>query len=376
MTTSTVRKRASLFYRQGSSDKEYNIFIEDSPTTPGAYDVRATWGRRGSANDSQYKANGVTMLQAESEFLKLKRAKEGKGYREDTSLGFTAPATEFVGKLVELKTAPVASTPVREYTELKPQLLNPIDVDEMEAYIVDDNWLVQEKLDGKRIMAEITFGKVTTSNRQSWKCGVPQNVADELAGFDDCELDGELVGGVYYLFDCLGFNGENLRDKSYTARFDILLEMVGNRMLNCVDIVQTAYDTESKRELIESLRHKEGVVFKDIRAPHTAGRPNSGGPQRKCKFWSSATCIVTGVNMKRSVSVAVRDYEDNLVEVGNVTVPPNYELPKVEDLVEIKYLYYYPGGSLYQPQYLGVRDDMTLADVLSSLKPKSEDSDE
>ena len=40
------------------------------------------------------------------------------------------------------------------------------------------------------------------------------------------------------------------------------------------------------------------------------------------------------------------------------------------DMVEIKYLYAYKGGSLYQPQYLGIRDDKDTPDKESQLKFK------
>jgi len=189
MTTMTVRKQCSLFCREGSSDKEYNIFIEDSATVPGAYDVRATWGRRGSPRDSQYKANGVTMLQAEATLMSLKRSKEAKRYREDPSLAKGTPLTAVPAATIVSNTVAPA-TPEREYTELKPQLLNPITVDDMEAYITSDEWLAQEKLDGKRIMVEVNFGQVTASNRRSWKVGIPQDVEEELSRFDDCVLDG------------------------------------------------------------------------------------------------------------------------------------------------------------------------------------------
>ena len=195
-------------------------------------------------------------------------------------------------------------------------------------------------------------------------------------------LDGELVGGVYYVFDCLSHNGEDLRTDSYLNRFSTLVEkVIGDRMLYQVDIVTTAYGTNEKRKLVQSMEHKEGVVFKELSAPHTVGRPNSGGSQFKCKFWSSATCVVSAVNnavgstkTKRSVAVAV-DSPEGFVQVGNVTVPPNYEMPNEGDLVEVKYLYAYKAGSLYQPQYLGTRDDVEI-DTYVSLKFKSEDSDD
>ena len=373
MTTMTVRKQCSLFCREGSSDKEYNIFIEDSATVPGAYDVRATWGRRGSPRDSQYKANGVTMLQAEATLMSLKRSKEAKRYREDPSLAKGTPLTAVPAATIVSNTVAPA-TPEREYTELKPQLLNPITVDDMEAYITSDEWLAQEKLDGKRIMVEVNFGQVTASNRRSWKVGIPQDVAEELSKFDDCILDGKLVGGVYYVFDCLSHNGEDLRTDSYLNRFNTLVEnVIGDRMLYQVDIVPTAYGTNEKRKLVQSMEHKEGVVFKKLSAPHEVGRPNKLGSQLKCKFWSSATCVVSAVNTKRSIAVSV-DSPDGFVPVGNVTVPPNHELPNVGDCVEVKYLYAHKEGSLYQPQYLGTRDDVEI-DIHSSLKFKAEDED-
>ena len=68
------------------------------------------------------------------------------------------------------------------------------------------------------------------------------------------------------------------------------------------------------------------------------------------------------------------DSPDGFVPVGNVTVPPNHELPNVGDCVEVKYLYAHKEGSLYQPQYLGTRDDVEI-DIHSSLKFKAEDED-
>ncbi len=382
MTTLTVRRSASLFYREGSSDKEYNLYIEDSSSVPSAYDVRVTWGRRGNANSSQYKAEGVSMLQAEATFESLKRGKESKGYKEDSSMSTRVPLTN--AALSPEAREHMKRTPeelfgqkpkeVREYTELKPQLLNPIGVDEMEQYILSPDYLAQEKLDGKRIMVEVNFGKVTASNRRSWKVGIPQDVEEELSRFDDCVLDGELVGGVYYVFDCLNHLGQDIRELSCAKRFDTLVEsVIGDRMLYQVDIVPTAFSTDDKRALIASLQHKEGVVFKELSAPYSVGRPNKGGSQLKCKFWSSATCVVSSINAKRSIAVSV-DSPDGFVPVGNVTVPPNYELPQEGDYVEVKYLYAYKEGSLYQPQYLGVRDDVEI-DVYASLKFKAEDED-
>ena len=58
---------------------------------------------------------------------------------------------------------------------------------------------------------------------------------------------------------------------------------------------------------------------------------------------------------------------------GNVTIPPNHKIPAVGELVEIRFLYAIPGSNaLYQPVYLGPREDIVHEDcVLSQLKYKA-----
>ena len=90
------------------------------------------------------------------------------------------------------------------------------------------------------------------------------------------------------------------------------------------------------------------MVFKDTGAHYSSGRPASAGSQRKCKFYETASFLVSSVNNQRSVGLSLyRD--DQLVPVGNVTIPPNAEVPHVGDIVEVRYLYAYENGSVYQP---------------------------
>jgi hypothetical protein len=77
---------------------------------------------------------------------------------------------------------------------------------------------------------------------------------------------------------------------------------------------------------------------------------------------------VLTANAKRSIQVAVRDEKDDEVFIGNVTVPVSMDIPEVDSLVEVRYLYIHDGGSLYQPVLLGVRTDKDEADLRSSLR--------
>jgi bifunctional non-homologous end joining protein LigD len=98
------------------------------------------------------------------------------------------------------------------------------------------------------------------------------------------------------------------------------------------------------------------VVFKELDAPYTAGRPASGGPQLKFKFCATASFIVGAINQKRSASLMLFD-ADRVVPAGNVTIPPNHDHPVPGSVVEVRYLYAFKeSGAVFQPVYLGRRD--------------------
>jgi bifunctional non-homologous end joining protein LigD len=117
----------------------------------------------------------------------------------------------------------------------------------------------------------------------------------------------------------------------------------------------------------------EGVVFKHTDAPYIAGRPASGGTQLKYKFCATASFLVGKVNAKRSVTLLLFDGEKTK-PAGNVTILPNHEIPQAGQVVECRYLYAFrESGAIYQPVYLGVRDDITSAEcTVEQLKYKAE----
>jgi len=130
-----------------------------------------------------------------------------------------------------------------------------------------------------------------------------------------------------------------------------------------------------KRRMFEMWKEEgqEGVVFKRIDASYVPGRPNSGGDQYKFKFVETASVVVTAKNGKRSVRMGLYDGE-RLVSAGNVTIPVGQEIPEVGQIVEVRYLYAFPeSGALFQPVYLGVRDDIEEIEcTVAQLKFKRE----
>jgi bifunctional non-homologous end joining protein LigD len=116
------------------------------------------------------------------------------------------------------------------------------------------------------------------------------------------------------------------------------------------------------------------VVFKRLKAAHSAGRPNSGGDQLKLKFYEMASVIVMALTKgKRSVEMGVvkapavhpkaalmpaKFQVDGVVPIGSVTIPANQEIPAVGSVCEVRYLYTYPTGSMFQTTYLRPRTDV------------------
>ena len=367
-------KSIKLLCQDGHSDKEYNIFLNKDPIS-GDYKVDVAYGRRGNAINTGTKTQSpVALYVASREFDKLVNEKLAKGYV--VSSNSASPVVINTTESEEPVDEPTEDKPaVRRSPKIFPQLLNPISEEEATIYIENKEWLAQEKLDGKRIIIKVDEGEVYATNRRGLACGIPQKVEEALSKMVNAILDGELVNGKYIIFDGLELYRDNLKNLGVENRFNMITKAVKERILLAnpeapIGIVECAISSKEKQALYDSLKTKEGVVFKLKNSPYTAGRPASGGSQLKCKFWSSATVQVLNINDKRSVEVGITSSKPGLLSIGNVSVPPNYELPKIGDLVEVKYLYYFPGGSLFQPQYLGIRDDAEV-DHLDTLKPKT-----
>jgi bifunctional non-homologous end joining protein LigD len=216
---------------------------------------------------------------------------------------------------------------------------------------------------------------ITGINRRGLVVAIPDPIREAVEHIPfDVLIDGEAVGDKLQAFDLLEVKGTCLRKRRYIDRFSSLI-MVIPPGFDALRWVSTSVDPDDKIEICEELRatNREGVVFKDMDAPYSPGRPNSGGPQLKFKFVESASFVVTGINTKRSVTLGLYD-GDKLVPAGNVTIPPNHAIPQMGNVADVKYLYCFKESvSIYQPVYLGVRTDIPASEcVVEQLKYKSE----
>lgn len=358
-----VLESANLYYKEGSSDKVYNATLE---SVGSSYVVNFAYGRRGSALKTGSKTNSPTSLEDAKEiFTNLVKEKTGKGYKYvKNSEGVSIPT--------------VPDDLPETLSEIQCVLLNPIDDKQALSLLDDDDWAIQHKLDGVRFMLKKEKGSSPFSlNRKGKRVGTPTviwNAVDKL----DLEffLDGELIGETFHVFDILEYRGECIRKSSFIERMKSLKDCF--KHISSENIVSTPFYTkkEEKKAFYNELfkQNKEGVVFKHIDAHYYTGRPASGGKYLKNKFYSTCSCVVIDINKKRSAAIGLYKGK-KLVKAGNVTIPVNFDIPSVDDVIEVKYLYARKqSGALYQPIYLGLRSDVGAEECQQSqLKFKSED---
>ena len=262
-----------------------------------------------------------------------------------------------------------------EVTGVHCQLLNAIGDDEIDALLRDPHWWLQEKQDGERRLIRKIGTEIIGINRRGLQVALPEVWTDDCLGCaSDFLIDGEAVGNHLYVFDILSSGDQECREKPYLERYLTLMQLLTAWGSSFIRIVKTACTDGEKKRCLQSLRdnNAEGAVFKRIDAPYTSGRPASGGSALKFKFVESASFIVSRINAKRSVSLALLD--DGVVRgAGNVTIPANHTIPEVGQVVEVRYLYAFKeSGHIYQPVYLGVRADIDHDEcTVSQLKYKA-----
>jgi len=359
--TNTIIKSTTLYFREGSSDKVYQAAIEESGA---GFIVTFAYGRRGSTLKTGTKTpKPVALVQAERIYSNLVASKTAKGYSPGEG------GTPYMGTASESAD-----------TGIRPQLANPVSEEEAQALLKDGMFCVQEKLDGRRMLVRKDDNGVAGINRRGLEVALPAPIAEDAGRIPGSFLlDGEAIGDTLHVFDLLERDGTDLRGVQLIDRLTWLEELLHDEFCESIVPVPPAFDVKDKRALFKLLRKRsaEGVVFKRRYGTYSPGRPASGGDWLKFKFVETASFIAGHVNAgKRSVALELFDDRDSRVSAGNVTIPPNHQIPELGQVVEVRFLYAHrASGSVYQPVYLGPRDDIPPEDCTTDqLKFKPEPS--
>lgn len=346
----------TLHNTAGGADKIYKLALEPSGDL---WVVNYANGRRGSTLASGTKtAKPVPFEQAR----KICNAK----LYEQVGKGYVPIAGSRFG---EEMTAEAIATIAREASGMVPQLLLQIDDESaLERYVADDAYGMEIKYDGERRLIEVKDGTVTGGNRKGQTVALGRAIAEAALTLGDIVLDGEQIGDAFYAWDVLSRDGEDLKGHTVAQRKAILDQVFAKGDAGPIQRVTTAYGMEAKRKMIGIARslNDEGVVLKRLDAAYEAGKPGSRATWLKFKFWRSLSAVVGAVNDKRSVTMTLLLDGGAPISVGNVTIPANHQVPSEGDVIEVRYLYAYEGGSLFQPTYLGRRTDISTEECLAS----------
>lgn len=353
-------KSIALFFTEGSSDKVYNAQLE---ARADGWAVTFQYGRRGKPLTAGEKGAGLEYDKAAKIYDKLVAEKVAKGYTEaETGIAFSSAAL------------------AGQVTGFQPQLLNEIDPEAARA--LGSDWLVQEKHDGERrgLLADETG--VRFANRRGLEVGVQTPIANAFGRLHEIVgtmvLDSEDMGSHVVIFDVqrhFMIQNGTFRERAailHHLQKTILDAGLGEALIVDVPVPADVFFANQESALREG--GAEGYVLRHADSLYTAGRPASGGSALKVKYWADATCRVTeGRDGKRSVGLELLDADGAWTAVGNVTVPPSVDIPAPGSLVDVKYLYAYPGGSLFQPAFKGLRSDIPESDCrIDRLKIKGE----
>lgn len=354
MNITTELPNTTLYYREGSSDKVYQCEIKAAGER---FVVNFCYGRRGSQLNTGTKTNvPVNYEAAQRIFNKLVKEKRAKGYTEGE------PGTPYQSD--------------QTTSGIIPQLLNGISESQVLDLMADDAWCAQEKYDGRHLLTQKQGQNIIGINKRGNIIGLPLPVFEVVRSFDlDVIIDGECIGDKFHAFDLLELDGVDIRSWPYRERLAALMNLLFSVQQTTIKLVETAFTTEQKLEVLKRLRadNREGIVFKRLDAPYTSGRPNSGGTQLKHKFVATLSALVAKLNKQRSIQISLLG-KNGWQRAGNVTIPANHSLPGVGEVVEVRYLYAYPQSDvLCQPVYLGKRDDVAADEcTVHQLKYKPE----
>jgi bifunctional non-homologous end joining protein LigD len=248
-----------------------------------------------------------------------------------------------------------------------PQLLTEIDKSELEQYLNDPDFCAQEKKDGKHLTLQILNNQLIVRNRKGISCGCAPEFEPSLRQCNyDILIDGEQVNGIFWTWDILELDGLSLRNLPYHMRHAKLSSLSFGPNIK---VLKYASTKEEKRALYNYLWSacKEGIVFKRLSATYSSGKNNDA---LKLKFYAECSVIiVAGRPNKASIGMELINDQGQREFVGYCSCNRR---PPINSIGEIKYLYAYRGGCLYQPSFKELRDDIDISEcTISQLKFKS-----
>jgi hypothetical protein len=104
-----------------------------------------------------------------------------------------------------------------------------------------DNWCMQEKQDGRRLLIRKRGQDIDGINKKGNTVGLALPLFDVLKAFDaDVIIDGESIGDNLYAFDLLELDGVDIRSWPYRERLAALMNLLFSVQQRIIKLVHTA----------------------------------------------------------------------------------------------------------------------------------------
>lgn len=269
-------------------------------------------------------------------------------------------------------------------TKIRPPKFQQAPVDDVNVYIDDDNWAMQQKVDGMRAQLVANHGDlwIRSGGGGPIKSTTATPVAEMIvtwarhAGLDrddlDLIIDGEIIAkggvGTWNIFDIAHHRDgdDQLLDENepFIARINHLRTLMGELPSeDWIRVLPTASTPDEKLRLWSQIEaaNVEGAVVKRKDALYEWDTRTDN--MLKVKRTHTIDCVVlergpgNGRNGEGNwLRLGLNKKNGSLYEVGRCsTIGKPHAEPG--DVVEVKYLYAGKGGRLVQPTHLRTRDD-------------------
>lgn len=278
--------------------------------------------------------------------------------------------------------------PTLSVHQIFPMRFQHVERSNLDLFVEDDGWVMEQKIDGARMQVRIQDSKVwfISGNGGVLKHSASTQHLRHFRGFFEelarvqpelrAVLDGEIIGstGVYWLFD-VAMSGQEILPEVHVKEtadhpayevegtpFAQRREYLERLFEVCdfpsrVKLLPQAKTTEQKRRLAEVTLSQgaEGVMAKRLTSTYEPGKRVATCLKVKWTKTAEVICLSRDRGGKKNAEMGVfRD--GHLVKVGNVTMIGKGPW-EVSEVAEVKFLYMGDGGHLYQPRFMRLRPD-------------------
>lgn len=257
---------------------------------------------------------------------------------------------------------------------MRPMLAQSGDRDQLPAYIEDDSYVLEQKLDGQRLVVRVQNEqgqplKVEAFNR----AGMPKQTMvnktlltcfEFFASEGTWIFDGELVGPTYHVFDMPeGGGGLVSLTTPLNERRTVLETLFGlwKPRADLVSLVHQAKTTEDKAALAAQAEADlcEGVMVKAAASRYSPSLRSAAWVKVKFTHDLDAIILDLGHGGKDNAVLALLDKaKQQVVEVGRASTIGKRPTPEIGQVWTVRYLYFTDADRrLYQPRLMRLRTD-------------------